>query len=435
MRATLGLDPGGPTNAVPAMDKREFLKTLSTCTIGALLGQAVWARYAELAPSALAEDEPFWALVRAKYTLKDEYINFENGYYSMQSNDVLEAFVAHVRAVNREAAHYMRTRAAADKLAVRRELAQLAGCSPDELIITRNTTESLDSVIAGRDWKPGDEALMAEQDYGAMLAMFAQEARRHGLVQRMVSLPLDPRDDDELVELYANAITPKTKLLMISHMVNITGQILPVRRICDMAHSKGVEVLVDGAHAFAHFEFSIPQLQCDYYGASLHKWLGCPLGAGILYVRKERVRGLWPMFGESDVADDDIAKLNHTGTHPVHTDLAIRDALTFHNSIGIQRKEARLRHLQRSWTTRVRGRSGITLNTPSAPQRACAIANVAVGSLTPSELARVLLERYSIYTVAIDRPGVRGVRVTPHIYTSMDEVDALVRALNELAAS
>ena len=411
------------------MDKREFLRALGGVTIGAMLGERMWARAAALPPEVLAEDEEFWKALRGKWVLGAERINLENGYYSMQATPVLEAFLGHVRAVNAQGAFYMRTRQTADKLAVRERLAALAGCSSGELVITRNTTESLDTVIAGHDWKPGDEAVMARQDYGAMLDMFALQARRYGIVNRIVSLPPDPRSDAEIVDLYANAITSKTRLLMVCHLVNITGQILPVRKIADMAHERGVAVMVDGAHAFAHLEFAIPDLHCDYYGASLHKWLGCPLGAGLLYVKKDRIRGLWPIYGDSQAPDDAIEKLNHTGTHPVHTDLALADAITFHESIGIQRKEARLRHLQQYWTTRVRGKPRIELNTPSDPARSCAIANVGVTGIAPLELAKLLLEKHRIYTVGITTAGARGVRVTPHLYTTHAELDALVAAL------
>jgi selenocysteine lyase/cysteine desulfurase len=276
---------------------------------------------------------------------------------------------------------------------------------------------------------------MVRQDYGAMLDMFRQQARRYGIVNRVLDLPMDPRSDDEVVRLYESALTPRTRLLMICHMVNITGHILPVARIGEMARRHGVPVVVDGAHAFAHLDFRIPDLGCDYYAASLHKWLGTPLGAGILWVKRERIAPLWPLYGDAGVPDDDIRKLNHTGTHPVHTDLAIHDALDFHLAIGIQRKEARLRFLQRYWTDQVRGRPGIVLNTPSDPARSCAIANVGVEGLAPADLARALFERYRIYTVAIDSAGVRGVRVTPQLYTTTAELDALVRALTALAGS
>jgi selenocysteine lyase/cysteine desulfurase len=415
------------------MDKRQFLRAVTGLTMSGLLGERAWQRFAALSPATLAQDETFWAQIRAKYRLKPDYVNLENGYYSMMAQDVLEAFVGHVREVNLQAAYYMRTKQVDDKLAVRQQLAALAGCSPAELVITRNTTEALDTVIAGHDWRPGDEAVMSHHDYGAMLDMFALQKARHGLSDVRVPLPLDPRSDGEIVELYANAITKKTRLLMVCHVVNLTGQILPVKKIVDMAHEKGVAVLVDGAHAFAQLDFKIPDLGCDYYGASLHKWLGCPLGAGILYVQQKRIAGLWPLFGDHSAAGT-IERLNHTGTHPAHTDLAIADAITFHQSIGVARKEARLRHLQQYWSSKVRGLARVTMFTPADPQRSCAIATVGVAGLTPAELAKTLLDRYRIYTVAIDWAGVRGVRVTPQLYTTTAELDTLVRALRELAA-
>ena len=416
------------------MNKREFLRTMGGASLGLLLGDRVWAQYAQVQPSSLASDEEFWALIRKQYRLTPDYINLENGYFSMQAQPVLEAFVGRVREVNYEASHYMRTRQFDDKLAARTQLAAMAGCSPEELIITRNTTESLDTVIAGHDWKPGDEAVMAEQDYGAMLDMFTLQAKRYGIVNRIVSLPIDPESDDQLVQLYEGAITPRTRLLMVSHMVNITGQVLPVRKIADMAHRHGVAVMVDAAHTFAQIDHRIPDLGGDYYGASLHKWLGTPLGAGILYVRRDRIPALWPVFADASMADTDIRKLNHTGTHPVHTDLAIASAIAFHDSMGIQRKEARLRYLQQYWTSRVRGGRNIVLNTPAAPTRSCAIANVGIAGLAPAALATTLLRKYGIWTVAIDTANVHGVRITPHVYTSTTELDTFVRALRELAA-
>jgi selenocysteine lyase/cysteine desulfurase len=416
------------------MDKRTFLRALGVATLTVVVKDDLWARYSALTPDRLAEDEKFWNTIRRQYRLTPDYINLENGYYSMQSQPVLDAFIHHVRDINVQASRYLRTRQYDDKLAVRKRLAVLAGCSPDELIITRNTTESLDTVIAGLDWKRGDEAVMAQQDYGAMLDMFTLQARRYGIVNRIVSLPMNPRSDDELVQLYESVITPRTRLLMVCHLVNITGQILPVAKIIDMAHRHGVPVMVDGAHAFGHLEFAIPALGCEYYGASLHKWLGTPLGAGLLYVRRDRIAPLWPIYSDTTMRDDDIRKLNHTGTHPVHTDLAINDAIDFHLGIGIQRKEARLRYLQRYWTGKVRGVPNIVLNTPEDPARSCAIANVGVQGIAPAVLATSLLDTYRIWTVAIDGAGVHGARITPHLFISTGELDQLVRALKEIAA-
>jgi len=347
---------------------------------------------------------------------------------------VLEGFIRRVRDINLRASRYMRTVMPDDNLAVRTRLAVMGGCPVEELIITRNTTESLDTVIGGFHWNAGDEAVMAQQDYGAMLDMFGLQAKRHGIVNRVVSLPMDPRSDDEIVRLYESAITPKTRLLMICHMVNITGQLLPVAKVAAMAHGHGVQVMVDGAHTFGQLEFAIPDLGADYFASSLHKWLGGPLGSGILWVRRDHIPELWPTFAELGIPDTDIRRLNHTGTQPVHTILAINDALDFHESIGIARKEARLRWLQRYWTDKVRVHPRIHLNTPSDPARTGAIANVGIRGLAPAALGDALFDRYKIWTVAIDGAGVRGVRVTPHLFTSTAELDALVVALKEIAA-
>ncbi|MFA6165981.1 MAG: aminotransferase class V-fold PLP-dependent enzyme [Gemmatimonadaceae bacterium] len=416
------------------MNKRDFLRTVGGASVGMMFGPELLAQYADTPAQVLAEDEAFWAAVRTKFKLTPEYINLENGYYCFQSEEVLEQFIGHVRHVNYLGSRYMRTVKDEDKLRVRTKLAALAGCSPAELIITRNTTESLDTVIAGFNWDAGDEAVMANQDYGAMLDQFRLMARRHGMVNRYVDIPLDPKSDDEVVQLYANALTSKTRLLMIPHMVNITGHVLPVRAICDMAHARGVQVMVDGAHAFAHLDFRMPDLHCDYYGASLHKWLSVPLGAGILYVRQDRIAGLWPLYSDGRTPDTDIRKLNHTGTHPCHTDLGIENAIAFHQAIGAARKEARLRYLQRYWSDQVRGQPKFVMNTPADPTRSCGIANVGIEGVKPADLMRVLFEKHHVWTVAIDGVGVHGVRVTPQVYTTLAELDAFVKALIAIAA-
>jgi selenocysteine lyase/cysteine desulfurase len=416
------------------MNKRRFLSAAGGASLGLMFGPSLIAQNATKPVNAVAEDEAFWAAVRGQFRVTSAYINLENGYYCFQPQPVLDAFIENVRAVNLEASHYMRTRQVDDKLRIRGRLAAFAGCTPEELIITRNTTESLDTVIGGFDWRPGDEAVLANQDYGSMIDMFKLQARRYGMVNRFVDIPMDPTSDDEVVKVYANALTQRTRLLMIPHMVNITGQILPVRAICDMAHARGVPVMVDAAHTFAHLDYRLPDLHCDYYGASLHKWLATPLGAGILYVRRERIEKLWPIYADESVPADDIRKLNHTGTHPVHTDLTIERSLAFHEMIGSARKEARLRYLQQYWTGQVRGMKNVVMNTPTDAKRSCAIANVGVQGWSPADLARILLDRYKVYTVAIDGAGVHGVRVTPQVYTSTAELDTFVHALKELAA-
>jgi selenocysteine lyase/cysteine desulfurase len=289
-------------------------------------------------------------------------------------------------------------------------------------------------IIAGFNWNAGDEAVMAEQDYGSMLEMFKQVAKRHGVINTVVSVPNHPASDEDIVKLYANAITQKTRLLMVSQMINITGHILPVRKICDMAHAKGVQVMVDGAHAFAHIKFSLADLDCDYYGASLHKWLSTPLGAGILYVKKGNAHRVWPLLAEGPVKEDDIARLNHIGTHPVHTDLSINASIDYYEKIGAERKEERLRWLQQYWTVKLRDIPKVIINTPKDPMRSCGIANVGVEGIKPGVLAETLLKKYNIYTVAIDGANVHGCRITPNLFTTPADLDVLVKAVKELAA-
>ena len=421
------------------MNKRSFLKSLALLGLGtSTTVQAmdkVITKVQHLPAMQLASDEEFWEKIRSGYKLKADYINLENGYYCFLPQETLNKFLDHVREVNYQGSYYMRTVQWDNKAIMVKKLAEMAGCSTEELIITRNTTESLDTIIGGMHWYAGDEAVMAEQDYGAMLDMFKLQEQRHGIVNKIISIPNHPQSDEEIVDLYAGAITPKTKLLMVCHMINITGQILPVKKICRMAHSKGVEVMVDGAHAFAHIQFTIPELECDYYGSSLHKWLSVPLGAGLLYVRKGKAGKVWPLLAESDENSRGITRLNHIGTHPVHTDLTIADSIDFHNKIGTERKEVRLRYLQQYWTSKARKLPGVIVNTPADPARHCAIGNVGVEGINPKELAKILLEKYNVYTVAINVANVQGCRITPNLYTTPAELDAFVAALGELGKS
>lgn len=394
--------------------------------------KAISANHYTLPDPNLPEDE-FWEEIRKLYWLKPDYINLENGYYCFLPQPTLQAYIENVKHVNEQGSFYFRTQMDADRQGARQLLADFVRCPVEEVILTRNTTESMAIVIQGFDWKPGDEAVMAYQDYGTMLEMFAQQAKRYGIVNKWVDIPNHPQSDEEIVALYEQAITPKTKLLMVCHIINITGQILPVRKICEMAHRYGVKVVVDGAHAVAHFDFDLKELQCDFYACSLHKWLSVPLGAGLLYVQRDNIPLLWPLMPLGGFADDDIRKLAHRGTYPVHVDMTLAKAVDFHQYLGTARKEARLRYLQQYWTSQVRNIEAIVLNTPDQPERACAIANVHIPKFKPAELQKLLLEQYHIWTVAIDRKGVQGCRITPQVYTTLAELDRFVEALIELS--
>jgi len=420
------------------MDKRTFLKSAGLMGLGATLNfahlRSAVAAVEGMDPKQVAGDEDFWRAVRGDYSIKPDYINLENGYYCFMPQQTLEHQIQHMRRVNYEGSYYMRNSRQKNKRLVAARIGEIVGCSAEEIAITRNTTESLDLIIGGMNWKEGDEAVMAEQDYGAMLNHFKFVARRYGVVNRLVSVPNHPRDDDEIVDLYASAITDKTRLLMVCHMINITGQILPIRKICDMAHARGVEVMVDGAHAYSHIRFQMKDLDCDYYGTSLHKWLSAPLGSGMLYVRKEKIDTVWPLLAEGELEPNDILRLNHVGTDPVHVDLGILNAIEYQNAIGLERKEARLKFLQHYWTSKLRGLPRVVINTPADMNRHGGIGNVGIEGIDPRELADTLFNDYRIFTVGIDRPGVRGLRITPNLYTTTEELDALVSAITELSA-
>lgn len=421
--------------------RRDFLRTASASAIVPLLGaralDALERRlepFAGLGAQAAATDQAFWDEIRRMFPSHADYVHLENGFSSPQPMGTFDAFRQYEAEVNANLSLYMRRTAPAQLERVRKELADLAGVPVEELLITRNTTESLGTVIHGLDYAPGDEAVMCDQDYGSMLHQFRQESRRHGLKLVELKLPLHPKSDEELVELYAGAITVRTKVLLLTHVVNITGQILPVKKIADMAHSRGVMVVSDSAHAFAHLDFTLPQLGVDAVGASLHKWLCTPLGAGLLHIRKDRIASVWPLMGDVMRPVDDIRKLDRTGTRPAWTVLAISDAIRFHRMVGAARKEARLRWLQEYWTSRVDGIPKAYLNTPKGA-RACAIANVGITGLTPQQLATRLWDDHRVYVQPVANGAVQGVRVTPHLFTTTTDLDRFVTALRAIAAA
>jgi len=418
------------------MLKRDFLKRMGQAAVATpFLPFAAQANSeCEVKPYPSKDDVEFWKRIREDYALKPDYINLENGYYNFVPRPTLEKFLEHVKMVNYEASHYMRTVQWDNKKNVAGRLAKLVNCDAGELIITRNTTESLDLITGGFPWKEGDEAIFAKQDYGAMQEHFKLMAHRYGIVNKMVSIPNHPESDEEIVALYESQITAKTKLIMVCHMVNITGHILPIRKICDMAHGHGVEVMVDGAHCVGHIAVDIKALDCDYYGSSLHKWLSTPLGAGLLFVKKDKISKIWPLLAEHHREPDDISRLNHTGTHPVHTDLAINDAIDYLEIIGLERKEKRMRYLQRYWSDQLRDVKKVVINTPIEEPRSCGIANVGITHIKPNDLAKNLLDEFKIFTVGINRENVLGCRITPNVYTTTEELDRFVSAIKALAS-
>ena len=417
------------------MDKRRFIKSLGAISFSPLISASELSDFKPISKNlpVINNEDELWKTVRSHYTLKDEYINLESGYYNIIPDPILDHFINHVKHVNIEGSYYMRKALNKNKDRVTSELANLVGSTPDQIAITRNATESLDLVISGFPWKKGDEAIYAKQDYGTMKEMFEQISDRYGVVNKIISVPNHPKNDEEIVSLYESQITSKTKLIMVCHMINITGQILPIKKICEMAHSYGVEVMVDGAHCVGHFDFSIDDFNCDYYGSSLHKWLATPLGAGLLYVNKNKTHRIWPLLANGNTDKSDIKRLNHIGTHPVHTDLAISNSIDYIKWIGMERKENRMRFLQRYWSDQLRNIKNVVVNTPIDMQRSCGIGNVGLTNMSPSKMENILFDKYNIFTVAIDYANVKGCRISPNIFTTTEELDIFVKAVKEMS--
>tara|TARA_B100000405_G_scaffold228845_1_gene163499 strand:- start:1907 stop:3169 length:1263 start_codon:yes stop_codon:yes gene_type:complete len=420
------------------LNKRDFIKALGVMTLSTpFLSYKGFDQSADIDYSQRKRlsEENFWKSIRKDYLLKKDYVNLENGYYCFIPQPTLNKYLEHVKRINFEGSYYMRNQLDLDKRKTAERLSNLVNCDKDELAITRNTTESLDLIISGFPWEKNDEAIFAIQDYGSMQEMFKLTAKRRGIVNKIISVPNQPENDEEIVSLYEQQITKKTKLIMVSHMINITGQILPVKKICEMAHSYNIDVLVDGAHCVGHIDVDIKDLNCDYYGSSLHKWLSAPLGTGLLFVKKEKISKIEPILAGHVHQRDNIMRLNHIGTHPVHSDLAINDAIDYLESIGIERKQNRLRYIQRYWSDKLRFKNNIIINTPTEIQRSCGIANIGVKNKTPDELSKILFNEYSIFTVAIDYANVKGCRITPNIYTNEEELDYFVESIIKIASN
>ena len=416
------------------MKKRTFLKTFGTALASPFFISSSKHRFIDDSLYNYPKfDSEFWIKIRDHYELTPDYINLESGYYNIIPKPTLSKHIQHINRINVMGSYYMRNNRLKDKKLITQRLANFVGCSSNNLVITRNTTESLDLIVGGYPWKKGDEAIYALQDYGAMKVMFEQISNRYGVVNKVISIPNHPKSDDEIVSLYESQITSKTRLMMVCHMINITGQILPIKKICDMAHKYGVEVMVDGAHCVGHFDFKIDNLDCDYYGSSLHKWLATPLGAGLLYVNSDHTSKIWPLLADHNKDLNDIKRLNHIGTHPVHIDLAIADALDYVEWMGIERKEERLRFIQKYWTEKLRNYPNVIVNTPEDQRRCCGIANVGLKNMSPNDLALKLFKDFKVFTVSIDYANVKGCRISPNVFTSTDELDHFINAIKVLS--
>lgn len=384
-------------------------------------------------PMDLASDEDFWYWIQQSFTASPNVMNLNNGGVCPQPKVVQDAFEHYNRVSNEGPAYYMWQVVGEGREAVRKDLSRLAGCSPEEVAIQRNTTEALETVIFGMNLKKGDEVVLTKQDYPNMINAWKQREKRDGIVLKWISLPQPVEDDDLIVKTYEDAFTSKTRVIEIMHMINWSGQVLPARKIARAAHNRGIDVLVDGAHTFAHLDFKIPDLECDYFGTSLHKWLYAPFGTGMLYIKKDKIKEIWPFTAPGNPESEDIRKFEAMGTRSFPAELAIGKALDFHHMIGPERKESRLHYLRNYWMERIADLSNIRFFTSFKPEYACGLANFAIEGMTPAELQKKLFSKYKIFTVSIDWENIQGVRVTPNVYTTPADLDFFVEAVREIA--
>ena len=381
-----------------------------------------------------ATDEIFWNWVRDSYTVSRNILNLNNGGVSPQPKVTQDAQDRYNRMSNEAPSYYMWRILDAGREPLRENLAQLAGCSPEEIAINRNSTEGLNTIIFGLNLQKGDEIVMSNFDYPNMRNAWNQRVKRDGIVLRKAILPLPMENDDEIVKLYTDLFTEKTKIVHLTHIINWTGQIIPVRKIADEAHKRGIEVIVDGAHTFAHLDYNIPDLGADYYGTSLHKWLCAPFGSGMMYIKKDKIKNIWALLSSDEPDGDNIRKFESLGTRSFAKEMAIGYSLDFHNMITTKRKQDRLQYLKHYWASRALENPKVYMNTSLNPQFSCALANFGIKGMTGSEIDQRLFDKYKIHTVAIKHEHIDGVRVTPNIYTSEADLDRLVIAINEIAS-
>ncbi len=424
------------------MDRRSFMGTVArpvtaAATVAAiepaLMNRALAAvKGTTGSPADIAKDESYWFEIQQGYTADRSMINLNNGGVSPSPAVVQDAMKRHLDFSNTSPAYSMWRILEPQREPVRRRLARFHGCDPEEIALTRNASEGLQICQNGFDLEPGDEVLTTTQDYGRMINTFKQRECRDGIVMKQFKIPIPAEDDDEVVRLFKKGITSKTKLILMCHMINVTGQILPVKKIVRMARKKGIPVIVDGAHTFAHFDFNAADLDCDYYASSLHKWLCAPHGTGLLYVKKDKIADLWPMQAPGECEMDDIRKFEEIGTHPAANYLAIGDALTFHQGIGSKNKEARMVYLRNRWAEPLLESDRIRLHTSLKPRKACGIATVEVEGIDTHDVAKHLWDKYRIFVVAIKHPEFEGCRVTPHVYTTIEEIDRFTDAMTDI---
>ena len=426
-------------------DRRTFLRQAATLagafSASSLFNQAHAADFnaasraiAHLGPADVAQNEDFWSLIQRSYSVNPDIINLNNGGVSPAPIVVQQAVERYNQLSNEGPSYYMWQILDQGREPLRQKLAHLAGVKPDEIAVDRNSTEALNTVIFGLPLKAGDEVIGTRQDYPHMIQAYRQRVERDGIVYKQISFDFPIEDDEAIVKAYEQAITPHTRLIHVTHMINWVGQIMPVAKIADMAHAHNIEVIADGAHSFGLLDFKIPDLHCDYFGTSLHKFLSAPIGTGMMWVKAEKVEKIWPLVCNGTPHSSDIHKFEDLGTRSFPIEQGIGEAINFHEGIGSARKQQRIHYLKNYWASRVQTVAKVKLHTSLDPRYSCAICGVSIDGMTPGQLASALFDQYKIHTVGIVWENISCVRVTPHVYTTIGDLDKMADAVTTLAA-
>jgi len=411
------------------------LAALTSGTVASLLRDvhAAAKTVAHLTPEEAAADEDYWAAIQNSFSVTRGIINLNNGGVSPSPRVVTEALVRYIWEQEDCTAYTMWEILEPQSETIRTGLSEMFGCDREEIAISRNASESLEILLDGMDLKPGDEILTTTQDYPRMLTTLRQREQRENLKLKLIRVPIPPKNLNEITAAFEKGITDRTKLILISHMINITGQITPVKAVCDLARKRGIETIVDGAHSFAQFAFKQSDLGCDYFGTSLHKWLYAPKGTGLLYVKRDKIDKIWPLMAAEAKQKSDIRKFEEIGTHSAAPKLAIGEALIFHNGIGSKRKEARLRYLSHYWMNQLKDVPKIRFNTSFDAAQSCAIGNVDVSGTDPKAIAKYLFDKQRIFVVPIIHEEFQGIRITPNLYTTLSELDRFCQVMESIA--
>jgi selenocysteine lyase/cysteine desulfurase len=411
------------------------LAAASSSTVASLLRDvhAATRAVAHLSPEQAAIDEDYWSTIQNAFSVTRGIINLNNGGVCPSPRIVTEALVRYIWQQEDATAYTMWQILEPQSETIRTGLAELFGCDREEIAITRGASEGLETLLLGLELKSGDEVLTTTQDYPRMLTTIRQREQREGIKLNLIRIPIPPKNINEITSAFERAITPRTRLLQIAHQINLTGQITPVKAVCEMARARGVETIVDGAHSFAQFYFKQPDLNCDYFATSLHKWLYAPKGTGLLYVRREKIAKVWPLFPADEKQKSDIRKFEEIGTHSAAPKLAIGEAMLFHQGIGGKRKEARLRYLSRYWMDKLKDIPKVRFNTSFDPAQMCAIANVQIEGIDPVKIGSYLFDKHRIFTTPIVHEEFQGVRITPNVYTTLAELDRFCGVMATIA--